>query len=524
MKNWMLATALVALAGSFHAQLDSIAMKYAATITADELKQHLMVLAGDEYEGRETGMPGQKKAAQYITNHFKSLGIPPCVGNEYVQTFPLRSESVTGSTLTVNGERRDFLDGFLFFPGFSSGDVDVDALTFVGFGIEDEKYSDYDSADVKGKVLIAFEGEPVNADGTFLISGNKEASVWNADWREKRRIAEEKGAAGLILIKGEFDRYVGRVKYWLQSPGMRLDYPMKRGEEVLPTYFVSEGLAAEILTKGKVSKLMKMLDKLAKKPDTREVKVDLQIAVDRSRQNYTGENVLAFIEGTDPVLKDEIVVVTAHYDHIGIVKGEINNGADDDGSGTVSALEIAEAFAKAKSEGHGPRRSVLVMTVSGEEKGLLGSEWYSEYPVFPLEQTVCDLNIDMIGRIDEAHANDERYVYLIGSDKLSTQLHSVSEACNSNYTQLALDYTYNDPKDPNRFYYRSDHYNFAKHGIPVIFYFSGVHEDYHKPGDDPEKIMYDKTAEIAQLVFHTAWEVANRDERLPVDVENEFTD
>lgn len=364
----------------------------------------------------------------------------------------------------------------------------------------------------------------MNADGSFLISGNKEASVWNADWREKRRIAEEKGAAGLILIKGEFDRYVGRVKYWLQSPGMRLDYPMKRGEEVLPTYFVSEDLAAEILTRGKESKLMRMRNKLAKNPETCQVKVDFQIAVDRSRQNFTGENVLAFMEGADPVLKDEIVVVTAHYDHIGIVKGEINNGADDDGSGTVSVLEIAEAFAKAKSEGHGPRRSVLVMTVSGEEKGLLGSEWYSEYPVFPLEQTVCDLNIDMIGRIDEAHADDERYVYLIGSDKLSTQLHSVSEACNSNYTQLALDYTYNDPKDPNRFYYRSDHYNFAKHGIPVIFYFSGVHEDYHKPGDDPEKIMYDKTAEIAQLVFHTAWEVANRDERLPVDVENEFAD
>jgi len=230
---------------------------------------------------------------------------------------------------------------------------------------------------------------------------------------------------------------------------------------------------------------------------------------------------MAFLEGEDPELKSEIVVISAHYDHVGIINGEIHNGADDDGSGTVSVMEMARAFVQAKKEGHGSKRSILFLHVSGEEKGLLGSEWYSDHPVYPLANTVCDLNVDMVGREDADH-KDGRYVYLIGSDKLSTELHQISEEANKKYTQLQLDYTYNDPNDPNQFYYRSDHYNFAKHNIPVIFYFSGVHEDYHKPGDDPEKIMYDKMAEIGKLVFHTAWEVANRPEKLKVDVTNDF--
>jgi len=160
--------------------------------------------------------------------------------------------------------------------------------------------------------------------------------------------------------------------------------------------------------------------------------------------------------------------------------------------------------------------------VSGEEKGLLGSEYYSDNPIFPLENTVANLNIDMIGRVDEAHKDDPNYIYLIGSDKLSTELHTISEDANKMYTNVALDYTYNHPDDPNRFYYRSDHYNFAKNGIPVIFYFSGVHEDYHQPTDTPDKIMHEKMEPIVRLVFHTAWELSNREQRIVVDVENDF--
>lgn len=228
------------------------------------------------------------------------------------------------------------------------------------------------------------------------------------------------------------------------------------------------------------------------------------------------ENVAAFIKGsTKP---NEIVVVSAHLDHIGIGSdGQINNGADDDGSGTVGVMEIAEAFQEAVKQGYRPQRSILFLHVTGEEKGLVGSRYYVEHPIFPLDSTVADLNIDMIGRQDAAHVDNENYIYLIGSDKLSQGLHDLSEATNKKYMNMELDYTFNDENDPNRFYYRSDHYNFAKNGVPIIFYFNGVHPDYHKPGDTPDKINYPLLTKRAKLVFYTAWEVANQKERIMVD-------
>ena len=228
------------------------------------------------------------------------------------------------------------------------------------------------------------------------------------------------------------------------------------------------------------------------------------------------ENVVAFIKGsTKP---EEYVVISAHLDHVGVRDdGEVFNGADDDGSGTVGVLEIAEAFNKAVEAGYRPQRSIVFLHVTGEEKGLYGSRYYAENPIFPIENTVADLNIDMIGRVDDAHKDNENYVYLIGSDKLSTQLDSISTAVNNKYMNIDLDYTYNDENDPNRFYYRSDHYNFAKQGVPIIFYFNGTHEDYHRVSDTPDKINYPMLAKRAQLVFLTAWELASREDRIIVD-------
>jgi Zn-dependent M28 family amino/carboxypeptidase len=322
-------------------------------------------------------------------------------------------------------------------------------------------------------------------------------------------------------LNNDYDQYVGRIKYFLTNPGMKLDMEREERSEVLPTFFVRPEVLDNLVGGKKVRE--KMIKSIRKKrvPQSKQSKNEASISVKRDENKFVSDNVLCFIEGSDPIIKHEVVVITAHYDHVGIIDGEIYNGADDDGSGTVSVLEIAQAFKKAKDEGHGPRRSVLLMLVSGEEKGLLGSEWYTMHPIFPLESTVVDLNIDMIGRVDPEHT-DSNYVYLIGSDKLSTELHDISEKTNATYTNLDLDYTYNDPKDPNRYYYRSDHYNFAKNNIPCIFYFSGVHEDYHKPTDTPDKIMYDKTATIARLVFLTAWDIANRDGKLVVNVQNDF--
>ncbi len=227
------------------------------------------------------------------------------------------------------------------------------------------------------------------------------------------------------------------------------------------------------------------------------------------------ENIWAFIIGSEH--PEEIVVVSAHYDHVGVKDGVIYNGADDDGSGTVALLEIANAFKKAQKDGKGPKRSILILHVTGEEHGLHGSRFYSENPLFPLANTVADINIDMIGRRDDAHKDTNNYIYLIGSDRLSTDLHNIGEAVNKKYLNLDLDYKYNDLNDANRFYYRSDHYNFAKNGIPSVFLFNGVHADYHKPGDKVEKIEFDALAKRAQLAFLIAWEVANRKDRIVVD-------
>ncbi len=237
----------------------------------------------------------------------------------------------------------------------------------------------------------------------------------------------------------------------------------------------------------------------------------------RPDKKVKSENVAAIIEGSE--FPNEYLIISSHLDHIGINKeGEINNGADDDGSGNIALLEIAQAFQTAAENGQRPKRSIIFLHVTGEEKGLLGSSYYVENPLYPLENTFANLNIDMVGRIDpEREDKDPNYIYLIGSDKLSTELHELSEEVNEKHTQLALDYTYNAEDDPNRFYYRSDHYNFAKNNIPVIFYFNGVHPDYHQPTDTPDKIEYELLEKRAKLIFYTAWELVNREKKVEVD-------
>lgn len=236
----------------------------------------------------------------------------------------------------------------------------------------------------------------------------------------------------------------------------------------------------------------------------------------KGRAEQDSENVVAYIKGSEK--PDELIVLSAHLDHVGVDdNGNVFNGADDDGSGTVALLEIAQAFQKAVRDGNGPKRSILFLHVTGEEIGLFGSQYYTENPLFPLANTVCNLNTDMIGRIDPKKKGNSNYIYLIGSDKLSQELHEVSEVANSTYTQLELDYTFNDEDDPNRFYYRSDHYNFAKNDIPVIFYFNGTHEDYHQISDTPDKIEYELMQKRTELIFQTAWEIANREGRITAD-------
>jgi len=483
-------------------QFDSTAWKYASTINEEELKEHLYVLASDEYEGRETGKKGQKMAMEYLINEFKSYGIKDIKELDYKQVFPLLEQQSSGITLGIKGEVFQLNREFTFSPSVIKNQTIEGSAVFVGYGIKDSAYNDYEGVEVKGKAVLFIED----------IADDLELSK---DWSKKTRIelAKSLGAMAVFCYDQSTEESLIKYEHYFSKPKMKLVDDLK---ETTPVISLTQKPLEQFLAEGKL-KLKKIEKKGLKKYDHFEV--PFKIEINKPTEELTGENVIAFIEGTSK--KEEVLVITAHYDHIGMDGDEVFNGADDDGTGTVTLIEIAEAFAQATKEGNGPKRSVLIMPVSGEEKGLLGSKYYTNHPLFPLENTVANLNIDMIGRYDKNHENDSNYIYLIGSDKLSTGLHNLSEKVNDTYSKIGLDYTFNDKNDPNRFYYRSDHYNFAKNNIPVIFYFSGVHKDYHQPTDTVEKIDYKKTEKVARLVFLTAWEIANREERLVIDVEPE---
>ncbi|MGB5555052.1 MAG: M28 family peptidase [Flavobacteriaceae bacterium] len=479
---------------------------YAETITEKELKEHLYTYASDEFEGRETGKPGQKKAIAYIKAEYEKLGIPAAQANgDYFQKVPLEIKNLPTGSMTVNGDTYPIGDDLLTF---SSATAEIDELVYLGYGIEEGDYSDYKNVDVSGKWVMVKAGEPKNADGTFVLSGNDELSVWsNMSEAPGKRMAlvTEKGAIGLIYYDdNNFKRYKRYYDYMQNNDKGQLN--LKNIEEKEPAQlYINSKLAKSILPSIDVDYT------------PTSIVVDITMNLTGSNEEVSSENVVAVLKGTEK--PEEYVVISSHLDHIGIsADGQINNGADDDGSGTVALLEIAEAFKKAADAGLGPKRSIVFLHVTGEEKGLLGSQYYTDVdPIFPLAQTVANLNIDMIGRIDPERNGDRNYVYLIGSDKLSKELHNLSEAINDTYTHIELDYKFNDENDPNRFYYRSDHYNFAKNNIPIIFYFNGTHEDYHRPGDTPDKINYDLLENRSRLIFYTAWEIANRERKVAVD-------
>jgi len=497
------------------------AADFAATITVEDLRNHLSTLASDAYEGRETGTPGQQKAAEYIANHFQRLGLPRIYDDSsFFQPIGFKAQSWTTNELIVGDSIVRHLWEYYAYPSSNpvQSALEVDEAVFIGYGIQDEGYDDYRRADVAGKLVVFYDQEPVTREGLSQITGTADRSVWAGDWRRKVELAQAKGAAGVLIIDRNFKENVAQARKEILNTRLQIDNNPGKADIDIPNAFINTNLAVRLFGK-RLKKVLRRRDKMNKKGKSKPVDFDctVQLRLAKDVRSLEGENVLGFIEGSDAARKDEVVIITAHYDHLGTRGDAVYNGADDNGSGTSTVLEIAEAFAKAKEAGEGPRRSVLCMLVSGEEKGLLGSRYYSENPVFPLESTVANVNVDMVGRVDEAHADDPNYIYVIGADRLSSELHEINETANQTYTQLELDYTYNEKDDPNRYYYRSDHYNFAKKGIPAIFYFNGTHEDYHRSTDTVDKINFEKMEKIGQLVFHTAWELANRDKRIVVD-------
>jgi len=501
----LLSFSLTATATLRAQDVEEVAATFAELIDVKDLRQNLYILASDAMQGRETGQPGQRMAAEFVAGKFEKAGLETVQGS-YFQPVPLISSQIKGGHMHFGSAHGHFMENFMPSQGVSIGRIEDSAPVFVGYGVRDGDWDDYKDLDVQGRVVVMLKGAPSGVD-----------SAWADDFDMKRSLAESLGAQAVVATMESFESLLPRYERWITRDRMRLNIEREGTGPTVPTFWISDDLMSGVL--GNMKKVHK---RLGKGKGRGPLEDGILIEMDIEKRSFDSENIWGALPGSDPELADEWVVISCHYDHIGAKDGEIFNGADDDGSGTVSLIECAEAWTEAAKQGHGPRRSVLFLAFVGEEKGLLGSDWYTSNPAIPLARTVCDLNIDMVGRTDAEHPDSDRYVYLIGSDKLSSDLHRISEEANENFTQLALDYTFNAPDDPNRYYYRSDHYNFAKHNVPVIFYFSGVHEDYHGAGDTPDKIHYEKLSEIARLVFHTSWNVANRDTRLRIDQVNDF--
>ena len=476
---------------------DTAAKTYASSITEEDHRSYVYTLASEEMNGRESGTIGQKRAAEYIASFFENNGIavPPrhqSSPGSYYQTFTLyegRAAQIRVQYSDVSLRKEEII---AYCGQRDLPESEVHELQFAGYATSALP----NGLEIKGRTVVALAGNRASA------------------WPIYARLARQSGAYAVILvpdsdpleIQNELScpiaepvdqtisapvSHSGAHEYFLMSPQLmqeifRLD--------------ISELRRIAAKTENGSKRLLRLLPR----PEVR-------ILATPGEEEINTENVIGFLAGTGT--NGETVVISAHYDHVGIIDDQLYPGADDNASGISALLEIAQAFALAAQAGHQPIRNLLFLAFSGEEKGLLGSEYYTRNPVMPLEKTIAALNMDMIGRIDEQHADGVPYVYVIGSDRLSQQLHELHEKVNSTYTRLELDYTYNSDSDPNRLYYRSDQYHFAKHGIPIIFYFSGLHPDYHRPGDSPDKIEYALLKDRTRLVFYTAWHLANADRR-----------
>jgi len=523
MKKYLILSLLIPTIFSCSVGQQSTQRKYANLLTEESAKNHLTILSSKEFEGRGTGQAGGQKTVEYIANEFKSLGLKPAVNGSYFQPVALEKTSYVVEEFSINQQKLTngvdfFIQGNNNIKSFNAADILV-----VGYGIQSERYNDLAGLDIAGKVVLLInEGEPTEKSGNSLISGSKTPSDWATSRFKKIQELSKLKPQLILATSSQNGQMIERAGARLTGGRFALRGNSGKANNAptmeIPVVNITEGVANKILEKNNVT-LTQIKEKIAGtlKPNSFKVTAALSASMGVKKEDFNDPNVLGVIEGTD--LKDEIVIISGHYDHDGILPdGTFFPGADDNGSGTVGVLELARAFSAAKKDGKGPRRTILFMAFAAEEKGLLGSQFYSENPIFPLTSTVTCLNMDMIGRIDNKHLDgNHNYIHAIGSEMLSTELKAINEKANLEFTQMELDYMYDDPNDNMRIYYRSDQYNLAKHGIPVIFFFSGLHPDYHTPNDTVDKIDFPMMTKREKLVFHTAWEIANRDKRLVVD-------
>ena len=528
----VLASPLPILAQRSSARPKSLAATAAARgadlITPAQLRDYLSFIASDEMEGRDTPSRGLDTVAKFIAMNLSRWGFKPAGDDgSYLQRIVLRRDQLdaAGSSAEINGQKFAFGEDFLptAVPATISG-----PLVYVGHGwmIKAKNIDSYKGIDVKDKIIVVYgEGLPRGIRQSDLTGTRGE------DWANPLVYAQRHGALGVLTIPDP-----AMLTNWERSrqragsrPSVIVEKFQTQPAPTVPAIWISTKMAAALFqgekheaaslqTMGNAGEAVEPFELSAGK------KVTFTVAVKQDKTQT--QNVVGVFEGKDPVLKNEYVALGAHYDHVGVgapVNGDtVFNGADDDGSGTTALLAMAEALAHARTR---PKRSVLFVWHAGEEKGLWGSRYFTENPTVPLDRIVTQLNIDMIGRSkkegDTIARNKDlsgpNQVYVIGAKMMSTELGDLTEAVNKSYLNLAYDYRYDDPADPNRFFFRSDHINYARKGIPIVFFFDGVHEDYHGRGDSADKIDYEKMAKITRTVYMMLWEIANRPTRPKVD-------
>ncbi|MGQ0540648.1 MAG: M20/M25/M40 family metallo-hydrolase [Blastocatellia bacterium] len=507
--------------------------KIAETITSAQISNYLYFIASDAMGGRDTPSSGLDVTAEFLKMNLSRWGFKPAGDNgTFFQNIALRRESIDLVNTVLKIDDKTYAIGGDFFrlSGNGSG---TGQLVFGrdGWMVKSKGVDAFQGVDVKGKIVVVFSSgfaqntltpRPANVTQDDL-KGTK-----GVDWADPMEHAKMKGAIGLIVIAPpQLEAAWSQVRNFF-SRGSTFPEKLRENAGVpstLPLMLVSQKVGNDILA-GESG------DRNA--AAAFDIKKSGTISAMAKVETIMTQNVVAIWEGRDPVLKNEMVAIGAHYDHVGTNPNapgddKIWNGADDDGSGTVAVLAIAEALAKAAVK---PKRSVLFVWHAGEEKGLWGSEYFNKFPTVDIKKVVTQLNIDMIGRsLDPAKiikcdrpgkpCNEELSkadeIYVIGSEMMSTTLGTVTKGTNAGYQNLSYNYKYDDPKDTNRFFFRSDHFHYAVNGIPVVFWFDGVHEDYHQPSDHPDKIDYKKMEKVTRTIFLTLWELTDLRERPKVD-------
>ena len=496
------------------------------TIAANQMRDYLTFIASDEMEGRDTPSRGLDTAAKFLAMNLARWGFKPAGGDgTFFQRIELRRNRTDSGQTKVEVNGRTLANGTDYLPLGGPGNVSG-PLVFAGSGwfVKSKDMDAYKGIDPAGRIAV-IAGPPNMRPGGI---SRDDYGKYGEDSMNPTDYARKKGVIGLIYVPDSQYLANWRSSQRIVARGSTVVarfQPQQQSSTPLPSIVLSPE-TANALFDGEAQSGSTLFNAAtgpsSAAPFLLSDQKNVTLNVANNVETIPTQNVVAVWKGSDPTLKAEYVALGAHYDHVGsgcpaVGTDTICNGADDDGSGTTALLAIAEALAKAPTR---PKRSVLFVWHCGEEKGLWGSRYFTEYPTVPLNQIVAQINIDMIGRIDPARkvGDSTNYVYIVGDDKLSSELRPISLEANKK-VKLELDYKFNEPNDPMRIYYRSDHYNFAKHGVPIIFFFNGTHADYHRPSDTPDKINYPLLAKRAQLVFYTAWDMANRPQMLKRDLE-----